>query len=106
MAVLTRKRRRMMAEAVAAVIAILSEDLMIKILVRVRVSNPFAIEVRVQAVEITGAGSPIHEEEFSHIILGHQGSHIQSHGGHERVSIATQYAPALAEEEKKKCIRW
>ncbi|KAL2341232.1 hypothetical protein Fmac_009172 [Flemingia macrophylla] len=43
MAVITRKRQRMMAEAAAAVTALLPEDLMIEILARVRVSNPLQL---------------------------------------------------------------
>ncbi|CAJ1962369.1 unnamed protein product [Sphenostylis stenocarpa] len=44
MAIMTRKRRRMMAEAAAvAMTAVLPEDLMIEILARVRVSNPLQL---------------------------------------------------------------
>ncbi|XP_027339220.1 putative F-box protein At3g17480 [Abrus precatorius] len=40
MAMMTRKRRRMMVEPAAALTAVLPEELMIEILARVRVSNP------------------------------------------------------------------
>lgn len=48
-----------------------------------------------QAVEIPSGGSPIREEAFAHIVLGHHGSRVQCHGGHERVSIVAQLCPCL-----------
>jgi len=51
--------------------------------------------VRVQAVEIVGGGSPIREEAPPEIVLGHHGSRLQSHGGHERVSVAAQLRPSI-----------